>query len=398
MNQGVRVIGLVPGTGYGDGAADLAYALDQGAVPVVWTPIIDGGMERLSLDAALRNIPLHRQHDMRRLWQSDQTCDRFLLSVPPPDWHTPWRNALPDLSPFCYTAWEVDHVPDTWIQALAPFRRVFVPSYFNRNTLMAAGIKPEITVIPHMARPAQPGALTPDLGQIRSDDFLFYSIGAWSTRKALAKTLRAFLDTFDAADPVALAIKTEFEDRTVYEPMRAAKQAEVPAHLVSTAWSVARILGEYPNPARVHLINTMLTPAEIEGLHQRGDCFLSLAHAEGWGMGAFDAAVRDTPVIITGWGGQLDYLGEDYPLLVDFDLRATSDYINDGYFYCASHVHWAEADSAHAGELMRLALSARSSCKNSAIELGQTLRTRFAADGIADTLAGAMGLASNSQA
>ena len=88
-------------------------------------------------------------------------------------------------------------------------------------------------------------------------------------------------------------------------------------------------------------------------------------------MGAFDAAARNKPVIITGWGGQRDFLGDDYPLLVSHSLKPTSDYINDGYFYSGTDVHWAQADSKHAGELMRAVLGDSSSLKEAVRASGE---------------------------
>ena len=39
-----------------------------------------------------------------------------------------------------------------------------------------------------------------------------------------------------------------------------------------------------------------------DAIHAIGDCYVSLTHGEGWGMGAFDAATLGKPVLITGWG------------------------------------------------------------------------------------------------
>ena len=51
----------------------------------------------------------------------------------------------------------------------------------------------------------------------------------------------------------------------------------------------------------------------VDMLHEIGDAYVSLSHGEGWALGTFDAATRGTPVIATGWGGHLDYLGDDWP-------------------------------------------------------------------------------------
>ena len=51
-----------------------------------------------------------------------------------------------------------------------------------------------------------------------------------------------------------------------------------------------------------------LSDGEMLALHERGDCFVSLARTEGWGLGTFDAARLGKPVVTTDYGGQLDFL------------------------------------------------------------------------------------------
>jgi hypothetical protein len=46
----------------------------------------------------------------------------------------------------------------------------------------------------------------------------------------------------------------------------------------------------------------------IDAVHATGDCYVSLSHGEGWGMGAFDAATLGKPVLIAPYGGPADYL------------------------------------------------------------------------------------------
>jgi glycosyltransferase involved in cell wall biosynthesis len=67
-------------------------------------------------------------------------------------------------------------------------------------------------------------------------------------------------------------------------------------------------------------VDHYLTDAEVDGLHQRGDCWLSLPHGEGWDLGAFDAAVFGTPVVTTDWGAPRTYLDREASWLVPSDV------------------------------------------------------------------------------
>ena len=64
----------------------------------------------------------------------------------------------------------------------------------------------------------------------------------------------------------------------------------------------------------------------------------------GLGTGSFDAASFGNPSIVTGWGGHLDYLGSDYPYLVDYELVQTSSDKPDAFgFPQSDDAYWARA-------------------------------------------------------
>ena len=50
------------------------------------------------------------------------------------------------------------------------------------------------------------------------------------------------------------------------------------------------------------LVDRTLSRNSMMALHARGDCFVSLCHSEGWGLGSFEAAALGNPVLITNYG------------------------------------------------------------------------------------------------
>jgi len=119
----------------------------------------------------------------------------------------------------------------------------------------------------------------------------------------------------------------------------------------TAAQAVRRITRRYRRPPRIRLITDVQSESEIRRLHARGDCYVSLCRCEGWGLGAFDAAAHGNPVVMTGFGGQLDYLDRDLAYLVGYELvpvinpRAPLSYSPDQ--------RWAEPDVAHGARLLR---------------------------------------------
>jgi glycosyltransferase involved in cell wall biosynthesis len=93
----------------------------------------------------------------------------------------------------------------------------------------------------------------------------------------------------------------------------------------------------------------------INAIHAAGDAYVSLTHGEGWGLGAFDAATLGKPVIITGWGGQLDYLGPNYPGLVRYEMAPVVGW--QSHLTYQATQRWAIADRHHAAQLMRAAVT-----------------------------------------
>ncbi len=241
------------------------------------------------------------------------------------------------------------------------------------------------------ARPIQPVSDEASWGDVEDDDFVFYTINSWTSRKAMDETIRAYLQAFTGADPVALIIKTDSVNQVAFNAMSKAKRRSAPSHHAMVWLSLAKIIADYPNPAKIHLIAKGISPEEIDQLHSRGDCFISLTHSEGWGLGAFDAALFGNSVIITGWGGQLDYLGEDYPLLVDYQLQPTARSEPDGCFSFGNDIYWAHADRDHASALMRQVVSRPEWTAEIGRQLQSQLKERYAAERVCRRLAELMG-------
>lgn len=243
-----------------------------------------------------------------------------------------------------HTVWETDRLPGHWPALLDAVDGVIVPSGWNRDVFAASGVSVPIEVVPHVACAPSPG----DAGEalaLDDDLVVFYVIGRWDRRKAIDAAVEAFLRAFRADDPVVLVVKTT--PRVEMPPVAAWGTSDPMAW--TTGWQVAHLLSRHRDPPRVQLAVGPWSEAQIAGLHHRGDCYLTLARGEGWGMGAFDAAAHGNPVIATGWGGFLEYLDDDGATLVGHRVVAVE---SDASSY-APDQRWAEPDLDHAVELLR---------------------------------------------
>lgn len=382
---------VAPGTGYGESAEEYITALRATGIPVSWTPLVNGSRFR----GEVRVAPF--EGDEVGGCRHDDICnaeidhDTVIVHMPPRRWEG-WLNHLRDKRLVIYCTWEADRIPRHWPKILNRFDQVLVPSSFNRDSFIASGVTTPVSVVPHIA-PADPPEPAPPgrLGDI-DDEFVFYSVNTWTTRKAVPETLTAFLDTFTADDGVAFALKTTPHDHIASERLRRDKgrQATDPRR-TGSLWSLARLAGRYPTAPKIHLMTREGEPRSvIEGLHARGQCFVSLTRGEGFGLTPFEAGARGVPAIVTGWSGPLDYLGPDYPYLVDYDLVPMSDDDPDGWLELSPDRRWARPDVAHAGALMRRVAENPDEALRVGAELRERIRADFSADVVVSRLLAAI--------
>lgn len=368
MGASLRLITLPTGTGFGDAAHAYAEGLAEhgmGLEVSTLAPTRSGPWADLAVEpgpSTLLGNPA--------LVGDDEV---LLLSLPPMDGPRLYERCLARFAArrrVVYTTWEQDRLPTWYVAVLNRFDQVIVPSEFNRRVFEASGVTAPVAVIPHLVRTLTP--TLPELPQELAERFLFYTIGTWTTRKAMAETVLAFLEAFDADDPVALLVKTSPEDQVALAQRARDTARNWPRAFGATWWTVSQLVRSRRRPASVHLMTEPLDAAQIAGLHQQCDCFVSLTHGEGWGLCSFEAAQAGKPSVITGWGGQVDYLGMDYPWYVDYELRASSDAPADLHTERSSELRWAYADRAHAATLLRQAVADRAGT----VKLGEQLRQR----------------------
>jgi glycosyltransferase involved in cell wall biosynthesis len=269
---------------------------------------------------------------------------------------------------------------------------ILVPCRWNEEVFRACGVRTRIEVLPHISQfcgrtPAEPPS--PDLERLFSrleDRFVFYCVGEWSERKAPWKTLDAFWAEFAGEDRAVLVLKTGEKDYATYKRRWDRPWMFRPGR-ASEAFEKA-VKGRAGRSGIIHITDG-LSDNDMAWLHRRGDCFVSLTRGEGWGMGAYEAAWWGKPVIITGFGGQLDYLPADLSYHVDYKMtpvrrvRGWESYTEDQL--------WAEPDLAHARSLMRLVFQDLPAAREKGAKLREYVGSHFAPYSIARRLMGYLG-------
>jgi len=380
--QGIKYVSFYDRSGSGYSAAAKRYILGlaQLGVPVTWTPTSPIARGPLPYQPIAADDV--EDLELRRFCYREVPYDTVVVHMVP-EYFPQWVEREPGKRVVGYTVWETDRLPAHWPKCLNAVDSLLVPCAWNKQVFEEGGVRVPIHVVPHALEPQGPADA--DFGvEVGSDTCVFYTIGTWSPRKGIAQLLEAYLSAFTRADRVVLILKLNKWDMTsLFLPI-------VRRFLHTTARSLRWTLKRYPEPARVELIDGRLSDAQIRGLHARGDCFVSLCRAEGWGMGAFDACSQGNPVIITGHGGQLEYLPEEAAYLVDYSLIPVD--VRVGQRSYSPDQKWAEPDVAHAATLMRQVVENREDARRRGAALRNFVTSRFDRETVARQLLAALGV------
>ena len=253
------------------------------------------------------------------------------------------------------TVWEFEKVHPDWVNSInnSVVTHVSVPTEWNKTIFLNAGVVKPIIVEPHIAVdfPNQiytiEHLLKKSVVLIKSDIKLlnlkdyykFYCIEQLTDRKNLIATFKAYCKAFKSTDKVVLFLKTFRANYSIQEQVECARYLN-------------ELSAQYPDHAPIVYVKEQLNHDEIYSMHYHFDCYLSLTHTEGFGLSIYEAYNQKKKIIVTGYGGHVEYLGEDYSGLVKYKKSPVNSYITQQHYLDEEYV-WADADENHAIELMQ---------------------------------------------
>jgi glycosyltransferase involved in cell wall biosynthesis len=371
---GIKYVSLYEESGYGISARLYMRGLVREGVPLVWAPMVQGSGLKLG----------YEPFDGQRVGSAefDEYCNRgsdydLVIVHTVPEYFPYWRRNEQGKTLFGYTVWETDRIPRHWPELLDAVDHLLVPSEFTKAVFVKSGVRRPISVIPHISEftaasgeELEEGTVNDGLAELPTlssgNEFVFYSIGTWTNRKAIWKILTAYLETFTRSDPVLLIVKTSGKDYSRKPLFKFRFSARTAAD---------KIIAQYQSPAPILLITRKLSAKAIRWLHERGDCYVSLCHSEGWGMGAFEAACMGKPVIMTGYGGQREFLPADLSYLVRYDTIPVADKVSPKSY--SADQTWAEPDAEHASLLMKEVFCNQGAARWKGVGLQRFVTERF---------------------
>lgn len=351
----VRYVSRDDNSGYAVAARRCIDALVTAGVDVVWEPQPHEQRSRSAPRAEAPEMLLER-------YRPNTTSDITVMHTMP-EWWPSLRHSFGRGHYVGHTVWELEQYPESWHHSVFAADELWVPTEWNRRTFQRGGVPQPVHVLPHVVSRDQVAA--PPI-ELPDDVTVFTTVASWHPRKRPDWVIEAFARAFKKGDPVLLVVKTAAW--TDAWPVDDELQK-------MTWWQVMQVLRRHERPPDVMLVNDDLTDAEVNGLVARADCYVSLACSEGWGLGMFDAAVLGTPVITTGFGGHLAYLGSDHPGLVPYTMAPVDGVQNAPHFQHG--MQWAAPDLDAAAAMMRAVVDGTSPLRAAAPALAARLRATY---------------------
>jgi glycosyltransferase involved in cell wall biosynthesis len=190
--------------------------------------------------------------------------------------------------------------------------------------------------------------------------FRFLHISSCFPRKGVDTLLDAYGEAFRASDDVTLVIKTFPNPHNVVQAQLEARRAADP---------------DYP---AVEILEADWTPGQIASLYSQCHALVAPSRGDGFGLPMAEAMRHEIPVIVTGWGGQMDFCSDQTAWLIDYELAHAQTHLEQ------PDSLWAEPDRESLCECLRTLYVATEAEKAERTQAAlATIRSRYTWDQVA---------------
>jgi len=248
-----------------------------------------------------------------------------------PLWLEQWGPAYAsDAYTIGFWAWELEDLPARVLPVLAHVDEVWAISEFNAACFRKVTDRPvHVFPVPAVAGERQPWPSLDGLDRDRGYFVFVFDYLSEVERKNPVGLIAAYLQAFPDGDGPDLVIKSlnGEQRRTDRERVRLAARA-----------------GE-----RIHLIEHYLPSDQLQALIQHARAFVSLHRSEGLGLGMMEAMAEGTPVIATGYSGNLEFMTAETAILIGYRMVPIT--ASGGYY--SGLGQWADPDLAEAAAAMQ---------------------------------------------
>jgi len=231
--------------------------------------------------------------------------------------------------------WELDRIPEYWVDISRYLHEIWTPSDFSFQSL-SKDLPIPVIKIPHSISIAENSfepVLKRDYFNIPEDVYLFlftFDAESYIERKNPFAVIDAFKKAFKPEEKAMLFIKA--------------------AHLCSNKnkrkfYELLKMIKGY----NITVFDQVLTSEQTYSLVSLSDCYVSLHRSEGFGLTMAEAMALGKPVIATGYSGNMDFMNKENSYPVDYRLIK----IEEDYGVYKRGNFWADPSIDEAAKYMR---------------------------------------------
>ena len=243
----------------------------------------------------------------------------------------------------CYTPFETDGAPISWLLGLKAMDEIWVPSEENKKSYVRMGLDSgKIKVIPHGADTTR---FNPGIKPLNYDRgaFNFGSVFDWTERKNPKALIRAYYNAFKDKEDVSLTLR-------VFWKFPVEKTME---HVRGEIQKIKDDFAGRTDFPKIVLWTEILPENALPNLYKSFDCFVLPSRGEGFGLPFIEAMACGVPAIGPAWGGNTDFMNKNNSFIIGGKLIP----INNAEFLRVQPQYggqnWFDMDEAPLSQTMR---------------------------------------------
>ena len=206
------------------------------------------------------------------------------------------------------TIFETDSLPLGWTEYCNAMDEIWVPSQFNIETFMNAGVHEYLLKKFPLALQWDPANC--DNQNSHNDQFTFLSIGSLHVRKGFDLLVNAYVNEFSADERVSLKLQT-FPIRSGGMQSGDLNETNVLEKFLSN--HQMQNLNKLP---KIEVNNTYLPLEDLQCVMSNASSYVSLERANGWNLPLMQMIAMGKPTLSIGWGGSTEFLTQENCYLI----------------------------------------------------------------------------------
>lgn len=218
--------------------------------------------------------------------------------------------------------WEESKVAPEIIQSLNRYDGVLTSANFIEKALIGSGLKRPVFTVGYSPDLEKFKALNEKRTREPGEKFTFLHVSSCYPIKGVDVLLQAFIRSFRSSDPVRLIVKG------------------YPNEYNQVSKLLDQLRSEDEKCPEIVFINSVLAESQILELYLEADAMVLPTRGEGFNIPAAEAVASGLSLIVTGYGGHMDYLALGCARTLKYKLVASGFRVTDGSSL------WAEPDLA----------------------------------------------------